>query len=439
MKVLSLVLVMFLTNCGFATIKDAIYKFSDALQSYKVAGVEAKIDGNLVTATVPDDVSLKGLAPEFVTNNAYLYVDGERQISGKSIQDFSKDIKYQAISFNGNKMTYIVRVHKAEDTVVEKYSNVIKVKSINDDSVNVFIERSPEPALLGINANNIEYCVNVSVTNPNIMLYANNELKYVEDIVCLDTYSYEDLPTEFNFVDDKEVMINYVAIYNGVKFVYNRLYIQDDMEFFTGTCEDLFNPDNYNSSVVLTQDLDCCSVDEAYAISDLYFNGNGYTIYNMYGAIQSLNMSYITNVNFSNVDGLAKEISFSMIENLSFSDTNMFRDGNAGYVAGVMSDTTINNLDINANIYSSGDNNGLIAGKIINNFMFPITISRVKLNGLVNGSDLVGGAVGFLISYTKFKDIIVDVDVAGTGEHVGCFSGANIDEPELINIQELCE
>ena len=85
------------------------FSLSPAHNAELLQTVEAEIEGNQVTLTVPYLSNFSRLVPSFSTN-AKVYVDSELQQSGQSAQDFSRPVTYQLVGKDGQTQTYMVTI-----------------------------------------------------------------------------------------------------------------------------------------------------------------------------------------------------------------------------------------------------------------------------------------------------------------------------------------
>lgn len=76
------------------------------------------VAGPVITLCVPRGADLKALKPRFTHNGIAVMVDGEKQKSGKSVQDFSKPVTYTVVSDTGTEASYTVKALEVDIPVI---------------------------------------------------------------------------------------------------------------------------------------------------------------------------------------------------------------------------------------------------------------------------------------------------------------------------------
>jgi hypothetical protein len=79
--------------------------------------VRATIDegSHRITAAFPEGTDLTNLVASFEYNGSSVYVGEVKQISGITINDFSKDVVYKVMAHNNTTIEYTVAVNILED------------------------------------------------------------------------------------------------------------------------------------------------------------------------------------------------------------------------------------------------------------------------------------------------------------------------------------
>lgn len=435
-----LVFIFVFSGC-VATIHDVSYDFKH-IESYELAGIQGEFDKdytNLINVIIPDDMAKNKLVARFKLDGATLFIDDVEQISGVSVNDFNKDVKYTSVSYLNEVKEYFVRVKYFNEIPIIDFNKTIKVKNI--DAVNVEFEFSISPVkeLIGKMNRDVKYCIKYFIEDKNLLPSSNKKLMTIEEMDCTDFVNYDEIDKTIQLQAGKDIYLNIVAEAEGVKYLYNRLILKDNIEMFNGDCEDFMELIEDNKSYILNNDLVCLVVGYAGTYNYIYINGNGHSIYTMYNWFDNLNFSIITSLDVDYIDHIANIISFSLVENINIVNAYINKEQEAGIVADSLYDTTINNLNISGEILINGAEAGIITGKIINNLPFLETeINNVKIDGSVIGDSLIGGGVGFLISYTKFNNVEINATVVGN-TYTGCLYGSAIDLPFLNNVIENCK
>ncbi len=123
------------------------------------------ISNDVITLTVPSGTNVNALVANFVTNSTDVTVNGIKQVSGKTPNDFSAPLKYRVAAENGEVKEYTVNVDKALNSEKKFTSFSINgtVGNINEESGNITLVLPPRTSLANLAATFSALAKSVSV------------------------------------------------------------------------------------------------------------------------------------------------------------------------------------------------------------------------------------------------------------------------------------
>lgn len=442
MKYLILNFLVILGSCSMASLPNVRYEINSMINEFSLYDIKTKetkkcdIINNLIKCKVPNIWNKSRLIAHFKTDNLVkVFYKGEAQNSGVSYQDYSQDTSLVATNVIGESLEYVVRVRYEKEIVVNEANPLIKIEDKLDDYVTISFYRSPTEELMSVPEEDILYCYNI-VEDTDILIGMSDELNKTNDFNCTDYYTYEVFPKEIELPEDASYF-NILAVYDGTSYLYQRVYLSNNIEIIYGDCTTFINSLETHDNVVLGNDLNCDGVNNDKTIGDIKIYGNGYSISNFVSGFNSISNSILIGLKFVGSKNISNELSFTKIERLSIKNgfNNCIEE--CGLVSNKAFDLSMDKVTITG-IVTGDDSSGLVTGLYVSNFpMYPFMFNDVELLGIVTSDYMAGGMFGFLISYAEIFNSYIDAEIIGDG-YTGCVAGTHIDEPYLENVNQNC-
>lgn len=297
-------------------------------------------------------------------------------------------VLFSCSNYTSNEDNFKLESSKLKLTVNETYSNVIKIESLNESGELSFsFNPYPNEKINIYNDSVLEYCINILEFDAPITYNSNYLLLNFEDFNCTNSWkSYEQIDTSLTLSDGKEYILNIALRNNNKIYLYNRLIVSNQIDLLAEgtTCEELVLEFYDNNKIVLRGDIDCKNVEIESAseiVSNLYFNANGYSIFNI----------FINGVNNNYTGLIGKITNNSYIANLNIQKSTLIANSNVGLLIGWAQDSSIENIN------SIGSASGVFAVGGLIGSLFNSLLINSSFSGLVNSSangNFIGGLVG---------------------------------------------
>jgi hypothetical protein len=297
--------------------------------------------------------------------------------------------------------------------ITKEASNIIKVLEDDVGFVKLSINKYPHDFLLGVPEDEILYCIN---TAPVTEMFINQNTELMFD-GCDNWVSYSNLNRIIELGDLE--FLNIFAKFNEVIFPYQRIVLSENI-VFTSEC----NFTEYEKVYVLKGALVC----EGEDINNVYILGNGNSI-DLINSIDLFQFNFIANTKISASSYFANYIYWSSLENNTFNNRGAITIGDTNFFSNLF--------------YSYSDNynefeQGIVAGKIVDNYQWS-RINNNKVYGTIYNGSIVGGLIGFVITFSEIKQNEINVNLSTPSPmYSGCIYGVNIDMPELFENIENC-
>lgn len=110
--ILVFTLTTILSGCDSSSISSTNLNDLHSIIEYSIAGNQVKIIGYKIYVTVPNDTNLTNLKAQFKFLGKSISVDGRKQISGVTTNNFTVPVQYMVVSTNGRFSIYTVIVAK---------------------------------------------------------------------------------------------------------------------------------------------------------------------------------------------------------------------------------------------------------------------------------------------------------------------------------------
>jgi len=403
MKKLSILFIFFIFNCSAEFSDNPTYVFSNLIKSISINNVSARVEKNKFFISLDSEADLSNLIAEFKTERlTKVFVNNVEQISGVTVNDFSKGLLvYNAVNTLTNKEeTYYVFVSKI--ILIDSFSRMIKVNSINYEHVDFDFLKAPSEDLIGVDENEVSYCI-ATYKIENIQPSLDTNL--IDNFECKDFIAYKKINKKLALLDD-DFIFNIVAKHNNNLYYYQRIFITQNTE-------------------VLNQDTSYTEISGAIIIA------NGHTISIDTDKIEN---SIILN---ANIDlEILDMLNFTSIEN------SVLNNRLARYATTI---NFINNtiIDYDFNKYTDQDQ-GIVAGVLFDEFLPSLFKNNIVKGKIIdhypNDQNIIGGIVGFdIVGISTYISNIIEVELNNLENNfVDCIFGHTTSYPNLINNTELC-